>query len=274
MKILAIETSCDETAAAVVEDGRKILANIVASQERIHAPHGGVVPELAARHHVEAMNLIIQKAIDKAGVNFEDLDAVAVTMGPGLPGALLVGIAAAQTMAAVLEIPILGINHLEGHIYANFLMPDFSGQKIFPFIALIVSGGHTSLVLCKSYGKYKVLGSTRDDACGEAFDKVARFLGLGYPGGPVIEKVSAGVKTNLKFPSPEAGQYDFSFSGLKTAVINWVHKNKPVPARIPEVAAAFQKAAIEALVGKTLKAMREKKIKNLVLAGGEVAEWT
>lgn len=271
MKIIGIETSCDETAAAVVEDGSQILSNIVSSQVKIHAEHGGVVPELAARHHVEAINFIVFQALKKAGLDFQDLDAVAVTVGPGLPGALVVGLAAAQTIGTVLEIPVVGINHLEGHLYANFLTPEFSAKTFFPAMALIVSGGHTSLVLCRRHGRYQILGATRDDAVGEAFDKVARFLGLGYPGGPVIEKVSAGVKTDLKFPAPDAGNYDFSYSGLKTAVINWVRQKRPAPEVIPEIAAAFQKAAIEALVNKTLKALRDKKINNLVLAGGVAA---
>jgi len=274
VRILGIETSCDETAAAVVNNGRRLLYNVVSSQVKLHSRHGGIVPELAARKHVEAINLIIEEALLQAGTDFEDLAAVAVTVGPGLPGALMVGIAAAVALGEVLKVPVYGINHLEGHIYAHFLE---RGQlrrgrcPQFPFVALIVSGGHTELVLCKNHGNYRILGGTRDDAAGEAFDKVARFLGLGYPGGPVIEKVAAGVKTKIKFPVPDAGRYDFSFSGLKTAVINWVYKNRPASAQIPEVAAAFQAAAVETLVRKTLSVLRDKKINTLLVGGGVAA---
>ena len=239
MKILALETSCDETAVAIIEDGQKILSNLVASQIEDHKRYGGIVPEIASRKHVEILTPMIEHALQVAKINFSDLEAVAVTYGPGLVGALLVGISAAKAIAYALKIPLIGVNHVEAHIYANFLTPSPTTGGIhpspspmergikgvrFPFVCLIVSGGHTQLILAHDHGKYELLGRTRDDAAGEAFDKVARFLELGYPGGPVIDKLAKeGNPKAIAFPRAmlEEG-YDFSFSGLKTAVINYV----------------------------------------------------
>lgn len=275
MIILAIETSCDETSAAVVENGKKVLSNVVASQTEFHKKYGGIVPEIASRKHIEVINPIIAEALEKAGKKFKDLDAVAVTYGPGLVGSLLVGLCAAKALAWSLKIPLIGVNHLEGHIYANFLAP--SPQSLvpqFPFICLIVSGGHTLIVEVKDHGKYKTLGRTRDDAAGEAFDKVARFLNLGYPGGPIIDQLAKeGDPHAVSFKRPmiekEFG-YDFSFSGIKTAVVNYVTRNAS-PATIPpipDVVASFQQAVVETLVEKTVQAALNHKIKTVALAGG------
>ncbi|MFH1826142.1 MAG: tRNA (adenosine(37)-N6)-threonylcarbamoyltransferase complex transferase subunit TsaD, partial [bacterium] len=222
MIILAIETSCDETSAAVIRDGGEILSNIISTQVEFHKKYGGIVPEIASRKHIEVINPIIQEALDKAKVTFKNIDAVAVTHGPGLVGSLLVGLCAAKAIAYSLNIPLIGVNHLEGHIYANFLF----AQPKFPFMCLMVSGGHTMLVLVEGHSKYKVIGRTRDDAAGEAFDKVARFLKLGYPGGPIIDKLAKeGNPEAVKFTRPmlEDG-FDFSFSGIKTAVVNYVNQ--------------------------------------------------
>ncbi|MFA4858302.1 MAG: tRNA (adenosine(37)-N6)-threonylcarbamoyltransferase complex transferase subunit TsaD [Candidatus Margulisiibacteriota bacterium] len=292
MKILAIETSCDETSAAIVKDGREVLSNVVASQIEFHKKYGGVVPEIAARKHTEVINAVIQEAVEQAflpkcsarskkklrrppAVLFKKIDAVAVTYGPGLVGALLVGICAAKAIAYTLKVPLIGINHLEGHIYASNLGRDWSIQTRFPFICLIVSGGHTMIVEVKGHGKYIILGRTRDDAAGEAFDKVARLLKLGYPGGPIIDKLAQkGNPDAIRFTRPmlEDG-YDFSFSGIKTAVVNYAAKmNNKIPrGRIPDIAASFQEAVVDVLVEKTIRAAREKKIKTVVLAGGVAA---
>ena len=237
--ILSIETSCDETSAAVVKDGYRVLSNIVSSQTEFHKKYGGIVPEVAARKHIEAISPVIKEAMDGSGKAFKDIDAVAVTFGPGLPGSLIVGLSAAKTLSFALKKPLIGVNHLEGHIYANFLthssaslrLPFTKGETTegvkFPFICLIVSGGHTQIVLVKDHCEYETLGRTRDDAAGEAFDKVARFLGLGYPGGPIIDKLAKeGNPDAIDFKRPmlEDG-YDFSFSGIKTAVVYYVKKN-------------------------------------------------
>lgn len=268
MKILAIETSCDETSAAVVADGKEILSNIVASQVEFHKKYGGIVPEIASRRHVEVINPLIKQAMDEAKVRFSDLDAVAVTYGPGLVGALLVGICAAKAIAYAQDIPLVGVNHIEGHIYANFLKSKIPN---FPFISLIVSGGHTMLVLVKDHCQYETLGRTRDDAAGEAFDKVARFLGMGFPGGPIIDQISKkGNPSAIEFPRAmmEEG-YDFSFSGLKTAVIN--HVKKFGKENVEDIAASFQEAVVDVLVEKSIRAAKKKSVRTIALAGGVCA---
>jgi N6-L-threonylcarbamoyladenine synthase len=276
MIILAIETSCDETSAAVVENGDRVLSNVVSSQVEFHKKYGGVVPEIAARKHTEVINAVIQEAVKK--VPFKKIDAVAVTYGPGLVGALLVGICAAQAIAYSLKVPLIGVNHLEGHIYASKLAQiqnsKFKIQK--KFICLIVSGGHTMIVEVKGHGKYNILGRTRDDAAGEAFDKVARLLNLGYPGGPIIDKLSQkGNPEAIKFTRPmlEDG-FDFSFSGIKTAVVNYVQRSTFKVQRSTlrhDLVASFQEAVVDVLVEKTLRAAKQKKIKTVVLAGGVAA---
>ncbi len=270
---LAIESSCDETSVSVLKNGRTILSNIIASQIQEHKKFGGVVPEVASRKHIENINFVIDRALTEAGVGFEDITHVAVTYGPGLVGALLVGLSAGKAIAFARGIPLNGVNHIEGHIYANFI----DHKKLEPpFIALIVSGGHTHLVYMKDYGQYEVLGKTRDDAAGEAFDKIARALGLGYPGGPEIDMISKkGDREAIKFPKAylEEGSYDFSFSGLKSAVLNYLNsqKMKNNPIVVEDVAASFQKAVVEILVEKTIASCLEKGIKQVVLAGGVAA---
>lgn len=271
MNILAIETSCDETAAAVVENGTKILSNVVSSQTEFHKKYGGIVPEVASRKHIEAISPVIKEAMDKSGKKFKNIDAVAVTFGPGLPGSLLVGLSAAKAISFALKKPLIGVNHLEGHIYANFLNPSPFTPHPFPFISLIVSGGHTQIVLVKDHCEVETLGRTRDDAAGEAFDKIARFLGLGYPGGPIIDKLAKkGDPTSVSFKRPmiedEFG-YDFSFSGIKTAVVYYIKKNPPL-SRINDLVASFQLAVVETLVEKTIRAAKEKNVKTVALAGG------
>lgn len=281
MKILAIETSCDETAAAVVEDGRRILANVIASQVEFHKKHGGVVPELAARKHLELINLVVAEALVKAKINWPDLSAIAVTQSPGLPGALLVGLTAARVLAASQGLPLYEVDHILGHLYANFLIPEEDGLKAksfktdrpapgFPFLCLVVSGGHTDLILSKKPGQFKFLGRTRDDAAGEAFDKIARFFDLGYPGGPILDKMAQkGDRTAFKFPRPFLpGSHDFSFSGLKTAVVNWAHQQGKKKFHLPDVLASFQEAVVEVLAVKLTLAAEEHKVSNIGLAGG------
>ena len=267
--ILAIETSCDETSAAVVKNGKEVLSNIVATQVEFHKKYGGIVPEVASRKHIEVINPIIQEALDKAKVKANKLDAIAVTYGPGLVGSLIVGLCAAKAMAYSLKVPLIGVNHLEGHIYANFL---FAKPK-FPFICLMVSGGHTILVLVKDHGEYELIGQTRDDAAGEAFDKVARFLKLGYPGGPIIDKLAKqGNSEAVKFTRPMLGDgFDFSFSGIKTAVVNHVTRYS-LPITDPsDLAASFQQAVVDVLTEKTLRAAKEHNCKTIALAGGVAA---
>ncbi len=270
MLILAVETSCDETSAAVVKDGQEVLSNIVSSQIEFHRKYGGIVPELAARKHIEVISPVIKEAMESAGIAFNQLDAVAVTFGPGLVGSLIVGLCAAKAIAWSLGKPLIGVNHLEGHIYANFLVP--SSQFLvpqFPFICLLVSGGHTMLILVEAHGKYKTLGRTRDDAAGEAFDKVARFLGIGYPGGPIIDKLAKeGNPDAVKFTRPMPEGYDFSFSGIKTAVVNYVSRNPHTSYLIPDLAASFQQAVVDVLVEKTIRAAKEHGCKTVALAGG------
>lgn len=271
--ILGIETSCDETSAAVVVDGRTIKSNIISSQVDVHRKFGGVVPEVASRKHLELINSVIQEALDEAGASFADLDAVAVTYGPGLVGALLVGVAAAKAMSFGLDIPLIGVNHLEGHLFANLLVEP---EPDYPLVCLVVSGGHTDLVLMYGPGRYRLLGATRDDAAGEAFDKVARVLGLGYPGGPLIDKLAeSGDQQAVTLPRSylEDGSLDFSFSGLKTAVINYIHRAEQRGEAInrADLAASFRRAVVDVLVDKALLATRDHGVKTLLLAGGVAA---
>jgi N6-L-threonylcarbamoyladenine synthase len=268
MKILGIETSCDETAAAVVEDGVKILSNQIASQVEIHARYGGVVPEVASRQHILAVIPILKQAMTEANVTWPDLDGVAVTVGPGLAGSLLVGVNVAKAIALARRLPITGVNHLEGHIYANWLTENSSGRTpAFPLLSLIVSGGHSDLVLMKGHGEYVLLGRTRDDAAGEAFDKAARILALGYPGGPAIDRTAR--NGTAAIPLPRAwlkGTDDFSFSGLKTALLRLATAGQITsPA---DAAASFQQAVVDVLVTKTIAAAREHRVRQILLAGG------
>ena len=274
MKILGIETSCDETAAAVVEDGAKILSNQIASQVEIHARYGGIVPEVASRQHILAIIPIVQQAMTEAEVSWNNIDGIAVTVGPGLAGSLLVGVNVAKAIALARGLPITGVNHLEGHIYANWLN---NYQPDFPLICLIVSGGHSDLVLMKGHGDYVVLGRTRDDAAGEAFDKAARILGLGYPGGPAIQEASKSGTASLKLPRAWLkGSNDFSFSGVKTALLRLVEGEKVSLStsqsnRLPsqsDAAASFQEAVVDVLVTKTVALAREYRVKQILLAGG------
>lgn len=269
--ILGIETSCDETAAAVVKNGRDILSNVVASQIDIHKRFGGVVPEVASRHHVGQITLVIEAAMDEARVCFDDLDAVAVTQGPGLVGALLIGVNAAKALAFAHGMPLIAVHHIAGHIYANRLLTEFH----FPLLALVVSGGHTELIYMKEHGSFEVIGETRDDAAGEAYDKVARALGLSYPGGPQIDRLAAESDEAIEFPRAwlEEGSYDFSFSGLKSAVINALHNAEQRGETLPcdQVAAGFQESVIDVLVTKTVHAAQEYGVKQVLVAGGVAA---
>ena len=271
--ILGIETSCDETSASVVKGGRDILSNIIVSQGELHGEYGGIVPEIAARSHVEALTPAIGEALLRADATFWDLHGVAATLGPGLIGALLVGVAEGKAIAAALEIPFVGVNHLEAHIYSNLLSDE---AATFPAVALIISGGHTLLVDAKGHGDYEILGSTIDDAAGEAFDKVARFLGLDYPGGPEIDRLSLiGDPDAVKFPRAMINEpgFDVSYSGLKTAVINYVRKQEAAgaPISIENVAASFQKAVVEVQVAKTLAAIDFVGADRLFVCGGVAA---
>ena len=267
MQILGIETSCDETAAAVVADGAKILANQIASQVELHARYGGIVPEVASRQHLLTIIPVMEKALAEARASLSDLDGIAVTMGPGLAGSLLVGVNLAKAVAAAHDLPISGVNHLEGHIYANWL----TDQTIdFPVVCLIVSGGHSDLVLMKGHGDYVVLGRTRDDAAGEAFDKAARILGLGYPGGPAIEQAAGKGAASIQLPRAWLkGSNDFSFSGLKTALLRRAEAGQI--SSVADAAASFQEAVIDVLVTKTVATARELGVKQILLAGGVAA---
>ncbi len=271
MKILGIETSCDETAAAVVADGTTILSNQIASQVEIHARYGGIVPEVASRQHILAIIPILKQAMSQAGVTWSDLDGVAVTHGPGLAGSLLVGVNMAKALSLAHGLPLTGVNHLEGHIYANWLTG--SGQDLasaFPLLCLIVSGGHSDLVLMKGHGNYVILGRTRDDAAGEAFDKAARILELGYPGGPAIERAASTGTASLQLPRAWLkGTDDFSFSGIKTSLLRLVEGGKV--ASKTDAAASFQEAVIDALVTKTIAAAKEHRVRQILLAGGVAA---
>ncbi|MBD7939476.1 MULTISPECIES: tRNA (adenosine(37)-N6)-threonylcarbamoyltransferase complex transferase subunit TsaD [Cytobacillus] len=269
--ILGIETSCDETAVAIIKNGREIIANVVASQIESHKRFGGVVPEIASRHHVEQMTIVLEEALNKASMTMNDIDAVAVTEGPGLVGALLVGVNAAKAIAFAHQKPLIGVHHIAGHIYANRLIKEMT----FPALALVVSGGHTELVYMKEHGDFEVIGETRDDAAGEAYDKVARVLNMPYPGGPHIDRLAHEGEATIKLPRAwlEEGSFDFSFSGLKSAVINTVHNAEQRGETIlPEdLAASFQESVIEVLVTKTLKAVEAYDVKQLLLAGGVAA---
>jgi len=269
MKILGIETSCDETAAAVVEDGTRILSNQIASQVEIHARYGGIVPEVASRQHVLAIIPIIEQAMAKARATWSDLDGIAVTIGPGLAGSLLVGVNAAKAIALARELPITGVNHLAGHIYANWLgNHSHEFTPLFPLVCLIVSGGHSDLVLMRGHGDYVILGRTRDDAAGEAFDKAARILGLGYPGGPAIEQAARnGTAATIQLPRAWLkDSSDFSFSGVKTALLRLVEGGKI--SNVTDAAASFQEAVVEVLVTKTVAVAKERRVKQILLAGG------
>lgn len=268
--ILGIETSCDETAASVVKNGTEILSNVVASQIESHKRFGGVVPEIASRHHVEQITLVIEEAIEQAGVQYGDIDGIAVTEGPGLVGALLIGVNAAKAVAFAHNIPLIGVHHIAGHIYANRLIK----EMVFPALSLVVSGGHTELVLLEAHGKFRVIGETRDDAAGEAYDKVARTLNLPYPGGPHIDRLAHEGQPTIRLPRAWLeGSYDFSFSGLKSAVINTLHNAEQRGEEIEpaNLAASFQQSVIEVLVKKTLQATAEYNVKQVLLAGGVAA---
>ncbi|MFC1944894.1 tRNA (adenosine(37)-N6)-threonylcarbamoyltransferase complex transferase subunit TsaD [Chloroflexota bacterium] len=268
MKILGIETSCDETSAAVVEDGTEILSNLVSSQINLHSRYGGVVPEVASRQHLLAALPVVKGALAGAEVGLQDISAVAVTHGPGLAGSLLVGVNLAKGLALAGGLPLIGVNHLEGHIYANWL-----GGTVpsFPLVCLIVSGGHSDLILIKGHGDYLRLGQTLDDAAGEAFDKVSRILGLGYPGGPAIEKAAGTGEARFRLPRAWlGGSDDFSFSGLKTAVLHLTRElGEPLP--VADVAASFQEAVVDVLAAKTAAAARRHRVKQVLLAGGVAA---
>ncbi len=270
---LAIESSCDETSVAIIKNGREILANEVFTQIQTHRKYGGVVPEIASREHLEAINYVIDSAVKESGLGYDDIDLISVTKGPGLIGALLVGISAAKAMSLALDIPLIGVNHMEGHICANYL-EDKSLEP--PFISLVVSGGHTYLVDVKDYTDYEVIGRTRDDAAGESFDKISRSLGLGYPGGPAIQKAAEkGNPHAINFPRAfiDKTTYDFSFSGLKTSVLNYLNTEKMAGRDIvvEDVAASFQEAVLDVLVEKTMRLAEEKDSKKIVLSGGVAA---
>jgi len=266
---LAIESSCDETAASVLKNGREVLSNIISTQIDIHKKFGGVVPEVASRKHIENIDIVVQQALDEANINMNDITHIAVTYGPGLVGALLVGLSYAKAMAYALDIPLVGVNHIEGHLSANYIAHKDLKP---PFITLIVSGGHTHLVEVKDYGEYEILGRTRDDASGEAFDKVARAMGLGYPGGPIIDKLAKeGNKDAIEFPRAYMDEgYDFSFSGIKSAVLNYLNAKKMKKEEIVEadVAASFQDAVTDVLANKAIKAAKEKGYNVVTLSGG------
>lgn len=271
--ILGIETSCDDTSAAVLLDGTVLLSHIISSQVTTHQKYGGVVPEIASREHSLHWQAVVQQALKEAKLDFSDLSAVAVTYGPGLVGSLLVGVSAAKALAYALDIPLLGINHLEGHIYANFL---HTPELEFPLLALLVSGGHTHLILFSGHGNYRVLGKTRDDAAGEALDKIARVLGLGYPGGPEIQrKAREGDAEAFDFPRAmlEPGSLDFSFSGVKSSVLNTINsaRMKGQELNVSDLAASFQQAVVDVLVRKTRIALNQTGVKTLLLAGGVAA---
>ena len=268
--ILAIESSCDETAAAVVRNGREVLSNVINTQIAIHTEYGGVVPEIASRKHIENINPVIRKALEDAGVTLDDIDAIGVTYGPGLVGALLVGVAEAKAIAFAKNKPLVGVHHIEGHISANYVE---NKELEPPFVALVVSGGHTHLVKVNDYGEYEIVGRTRDDAAGEAFDKVARAIGLGYPGGPKIDKLAKeGNPDAIEFPRAHVDDapYDFSFSGIKSAVLNYINSANMQGKEInrADVAASFQKAVVDALVSRAVRLAKECGMDKLAIAGG------
>lgn len=268
--ILAIESSCDETAASVVKNGRTILSNVISSQVALHTLYGGVVPEIASRKHIEKINQVIEEALSEANVTLDDLDAIGVTYGPGLVGALLVGVAEAKAIAYAKKLPLVGVHHIEGHVSANYIEhPDLEP----PFLCLIVSGGHTHLVIVKDYGEFEILGRTRDDAAGEAFDKVARAIGLGYPGGPKVDKLAReGNPDAIVFPKGKLGDcpYDFSFSGVKSAVLNYINNAQMKGEEInrADLAASFQKSVVDVLVEHTMLAAKDYRMDKIAIAGG------
>ncbi|WP_163652072.1 tRNA (adenosine(37)-N6)-threonylcarbamoyltransferase complex transferase subunit TsaD [Listeria sp. PSOL-1] len=269
--ILGIESSCDETAAAVVRNGHEILSNVVASQIDSHKRFGGVVPEIASRHHVEQITIVIEEALTQADVSLAEIDGIAVTEGPGLVGALLIGVNAAKTLAFSHQIPLIGVHHIAGHIYAN----RFETAMKFPLLALVVSGGHTELVLMRAHNDFEIIGETRDDAAGEAYDKVARALGLSYPGGVEIDKLAQTGEDTFHFPRAMLNEdnFDFSFSGLKSAFINTLHnmRQKDLEPSPADMAASFQESVVDVLVNKTLRAAKKYQVKQLLLAGGVAA---
>lgn len=274
--ILAIESSCDETAAAVVRNGREVLSNVISSQIELHKLYGGVVPEIASRKHIEKINQVIEEALKDANMTLDDIDAIGVTYGPGLVGALLVGVAEAKAIAYAKKLPLVGVHHIEGHICANYIE---NKELEPPFLCLVVSGGHTHLVCVKDYGQYEILGKTRDDAAGEAFDKVARAIGLGYPGGPKIDKLSKeGNPDAIHFPKAhmEDSPYDFSFSGVKSAVLNYINgcKMKNEAYNCADIAASFQKAVTDVLVEHAIHAVKEYGLNKLAIAGGVASNST
>lgn len=268
--ILAIESSCDETAAAVIKNGREVLSNVISSQIALHTLYGGVVPEIASRKHIERINQVIEEALSKAKMSLEDMNAVAVTYGPGLVGALLVGVAEAKAISYAAKKPLIGVHHIEGHISANYIE---NKELKPPFLCLIVSGGHTHLVIVKDYGEYEILGRTHDDAAGEAFDKVARAIGLGYPGGPKVDKLAKeGREDAIDFPraSVEHAPFDFSFSGLKSAVLNYLNmcQMKGIEINTKDIAASFQKSIVDSLTVRAMLACKEYNMKKFAIAGG------
>lgn len=271
MKILAIESSCDETAVAIVEDGKKVLSNVVFTQIDIHTKYGGVVPEIASRHHIEKITYVIDQAMKEANLTFKDIDKIAVTANPGLVGSLMVGINAAKTLGLAYNKEVIMVNHIHGHIYANYLEDDFT----FPVLALVVSGGHTELVLMKDHMNFEILGETLDDAVGESYDKVARVVKVGYPGGPIIDKMASLGSPTYPLPHVKLGKdsYDFSFSGLKSAVINLCNKldMKGEELNANDLAASFQEAVVDVLCEKTIRAAKEYKAKQIIVAGGVAA---
>jgi len=272
MKILGIETSCDETAAAIVENGTRIVSNIVASQIDIHARYGGIVPEVASRQHLLTIIPVVNKALSEAKLAWQDIDGIAVTFGPGLAGSLLVGVNVAKAIALAKRLPITGVNHLEGHIYANWLNRE--NPPVFPCLCLIISGGHSDLVLMKGHGQFEKLGRTRDDASGEAFDKAARILGLGYPGGPAIEQAAKSGTPCFSLPRAWLrNSHDFSFSGLKTALWHLAQKEEILanPSKVADAAASFQCAVVDVLVTKTIEAAKGLGVKQILLSGGVAA---
>ncbi len=273
LNILGIETSCDETSAAVVVNGRDVLSNVISSQVDLHQSYGGVVPELASRRHLELINPVVDRALEEASLSWEDISAVAVTYGPGLVGSLLVGVSTAKSLAFALNVPLLAVHHLEGHIYATMLQDE---EPTTPLICLTVSGGHTELIYISRLGSYEQLGRTLDDAAGEAFDKVARAMGLSYPGGPVIERLARdGDPEAISLPRPDTGKdnLDFSFSGLKTAVINYLNncQQRGVEAERADLAASFQAAVIDVLVDGVLQALERRRVKQVMMVGGVAA---
>lgn len=268
--ILAVESSCDETAAAVVKNGREVLSNVIYSQIALHTPYGGVVPEIASRKHIEKIDQVMEQALTEAGVTLQDMTAIAVTYGPGLVGALLVGVSAAKAISFASGLPLVGVHHIEGHISANYIE---NKELEPPFICLVVSGGHSHLVAVRDYGVYEILGRTRDDAAGEAFDKVARAIGLGYPGGPKIDRTAKeGNPEAIAFPRAKVAdsEYDFSFSGLKSAVLNYLNScaMKGITVSVPDVAASFQKAVVDVLVEHSMQAVEAQGICKFAIAGG------